>query len=40
MTKSCLKLNGDKLEVMVVGNNPSLWEQLTWPSCLERIPYP
>lgn len=40
MKYNCLKLNGNKTEVMVVGNQPQVWGPSGWPEKLSPVPTP
>lgn len=40
MTKSCLKLNASKTELLLVGKTPAIWTSAWWPVSLGQLPKP
>lgn len=40
MKSNCLKLTGEKTEVMLLGSNPSFWSPRWWPDSLGNCPTP
>lgn len=40
MTGNCLKLNGNKTEILIVGNTPSIWSSTWWPAILGPVSTP
>lgn len=40
MAQNCLKLNANKTEVVLFGNDPTFWNATWWPDTLGPIPTP
>lgn len=40
MTQNCLKLNANKTEVVLFGNDPTFWNAAWWPGTMGSVPIP